>query len=49
MRNTGISYGARLTFIDADAPKVVDEGDGSQLLGSIQIDDDEDDGDVTAK
>jgi len=33
-----ISYGSRLTFVDADAPQVVDEGDGSQLLGNIQLD-----------
>lgn len=37
--NLGISYGSRLTFVDTDAPKPVDEGDGSQLLGNIQIDD----------
>ncbi|KAK8215124.1 hypothetical protein M8818_002134 [Zalaria obscura] len=33
-----ISYGQRLTFKDADAPQYVDEGDGTQLLGSIQLD-----------
>lgn len=36
--DTGISYGQRLTFKDADAPQYVDEGDGTQLLGSIQLD-----------
>lgn len=32
-----ISYGSRLTFIDADAPEPEDEGDGSELLGSIEL------------
>lgn len=32
-----ISYGSRLTFIDADAPVSIDEGDGSDLLGNIQL------------
>lgn len=32
-----ISYGSRLTFVDADAPAPVDEGDGSDLLQSIQL------------
>ncbi|GAB7342173.1 hypothetical protein MBLNU457_g0429t2 [Dothideomycetes sp. NU457] len=32
-----ISYGSRLTFVDADAPAPMDEGDGSDLLGSIQL------------
>ena len=33
-----ISYGSRLTFVDADAPSPIDEGDGSQLLENIQLD-----------
>jgi len=33
-----ISYGSRLTFVDADAPAPVDEGDGSQVLEGIQLD-----------
>lgn len=32
-----ISYGARLTFVDADVPSPIDEGDGSQLLSSIEL------------
>jgi len=32
-----ISYGSRLTFVDADAAAPIDEGDGSDLLGSIQL------------
>ncbi|KAF1344099.1 hypothetical protein BDV97DRAFT_380020 [Delphinella strobiligena] len=34
-----ISYGSRLTFVDADARPPTPEGDDSQLLGSIQLDD----------
>ncbi|KAF7845704.1 hypothetical protein BT93_L1087 [Corymbia citriodora subsp. variegata] len=35
-----ISYGSRLTFVDADAAaQTVDEGDGSLVLGSIEVDD----------
>ena len=37
-----ISYGSRLTFKDADAPKPVDEGDGSQLLLGMRLDEEED-------
>lgn len=33
-----ISYGQRLTFVDADMPEPSDEGDGTQLLDSIQLD-----------
>lgn len=32
-----ISYGSRLTFVDADAPPPLDEGDGSELLSSIEL------------
>ena len=32
-----ISYGSRLTFVDADAPPPGDEGDGSELLSSIDL------------
>ena len=32
-----ISYGSRLTFVDADAPEPDDEGDGSMLLDGIQL------------
>jgi len=34
----GISYGARLTFVDADARPPTPEGDGTQLLSSIELD-----------
>ena len=44
-KEKGISYGDRLTFIDADARPPTPEGDGSQLLSSIQLDDDDDDDD----
>lgn len=32
-----ISYGARLTFIDADAPEPSDDGDGTEVLGGIDL------------
>ncbi|PNS19439.1 hypothetical protein CAC42_7283 [Sphaceloma murrayae] len=32
-----ISYGSRLTFTDADAPPPEDEGDGTQVLSSIEL------------
>ncbi|KAF2150615.1 hypothetical protein K461DRAFT_179107 [Myriangium duriaei CBS 260.36] len=32
-----ISYGARLTFVDADPPSPVDEGDGSEMLSQIEL------------
>ncbi|KAG8624606.1 hypothetical protein KVT40_007673 [Elsinoe batatas] len=32
-----ISYGSHLTFVDADAPSPVDEGDGTQMLNHIEL------------
>lgn len=33
----GISYGARLTFVDADAPAPVNEGDGAEIFSEMQL------------
>lgn len=33
----GISYGSRLWFKDADAPKEINEGDGTEVLSKIQL------------
>lgn len=34
----GISYGSRLTFIDADTKAESDAEDGDEVLGRIQLD-----------
>jgi len=36
-RDVGISYGSRLWFRDPDAPKEVDEGDGTDMLNNIHL------------